>query len=161
MSRTASAAALAHITKAAQEQPDKMGPEWVPVLQTVPLFAGLSKRHLRRVAHLAQAVRFSAETTVVRAGARGNSFYVVIDGEARVEGSAGTRRLGPLDFFGEMSLIDGGPRSASVVATTDMLAMRLTRAPFMKLLDSEPAIALGIMKELVKRLRRLEGSPQD
>jgi CRP-like cAMP-binding protein len=64
-----------------------------------------------------------------------------------------------LDFFGEMSLIDGGPRSATVEAISDMLTMRLTRAAFLKLLSSEPAIALGVMKELVGRVRRLEGSP--
>jgi CRP-like cAMP-binding protein len=158
MSRTASAVAVAQIAKTARENPDEMGPEWVPVLQTVPLFASLSKRHLRRVAKLARPVRFAANTVVVRAGARGDTFYVIIDGEGRVATPSGTVRLGPLDFFGEMSLIDGGPRSATVEATSEMLAMRLTRTSFVKLLQGEPEIALGIMKELVRRVRDLEAS---
>ncbi len=159
MSRTASAAILAQISKAARDDPEKMGADWVPVLQGVPLFANLSQRHLRQVAKLARAARFSAGAPVVRAGAPGDSFFVVIDGEARVEWPGGSRRLGPLDFFGEMSLIDGGPRSAAVVAESEMLTMKLSGSSFAKVLESEPEIALAIMKELVARVRRLEGSP--
>jgi CRP/FNR family transcriptional regulator, cyclic AMP receptor protein len=159
MSRTASAAILAQISKAARDDPERMGADWVPVLQGVPLFANLSQRHLRHVAKLASAVRFSPGAPVVRAGAPGNSFFVVIDGSARVEWSGGSSRLGPLDFFGEMSLIDGGPRSATVVAETDMLTMKLSRSGFAKVLESEPDIALVIMKELVRRVRQAEGSP--
>jgi CRP/FNR family transcriptional regulator, cyclic AMP receptor protein len=159
MSRTASAAALAHIVRTAKEAPAEMGAEWVPVLQDVPLFAGLSKRHLRRVAGLAGAARFSAGATVVRSGARGETFYVILDGTASVRSPTVNVQLGPMDFFGEMSLLDGGPRAATVVAEEDMLTMRLSRAPFMKVLDSEPAIARGIMKELVRRVRLLEASP--
>ena len=159
MSRSASAAVLSHITTAAKQSPEGMGAEWIPVLQSVPLFEGLSKRHLRHVADLARAVRFTSGTTVVRAGSAGDTFYVIIDGEARVQTPAGDDvRLGPLDFFGEMSLIDGGPRSATVVAASEMLTMRLARPAFLKTLRSEPEIALGIMKLLVKRIRAAEDS---
>jgi voltage-gated potassium channel len=135
-----------------------MGVEWVPVLQGVPLLANLSKRHLRRVANLAHPVRFQANTAVVRKGAHGDAFFVIIDGAARVATPNGVKRLGPLDFFGEMALIDGGPRSATVEATTEMLTMKIDREPFLKLLESEPDIALGVMKELVRRVRGLEAS---
>jgi voltage-gated potassium channel len=135
-----------------------MGAEWVPVLESVPLLAHLSKRHLRRVANLAQPVRFQANTAVVRKGTRGDAFFVIIDGEARVATSTGVERLGALDFFGEMALIDGEPRSATVEAATEMLTMRIGREPFLKLLSSEPDIALGVMKELVRRVRRLEAT---
>jgi hypothetical protein len=84
MSRTAAAAMLAEIARSAREDPARMGAEWVPVLKSVPLFANLPKRHLRRLANLAQPVRFSEHTDVVRAGASGETFYVIIDGEARV-----------------------------------------------------------------------------
>ena len=144
MSRSASAAVLSHITTAAKQSPEGMGAEWIPVLQSVPLFEGLSKRHLRHVADLARAVRFTSGTTVVRAGSAGDTFYVIIDGEADVETS--------------MSLIDGGPRSATVVAASEMLTMRLARPAFLKTLRSEPEIALGIMKLLVKRIRAAEDS---
>jgi CRP-like cAMP-binding protein len=158
MSRPPSAAILAQVVKAAREDPAGMGAEWVPVLESVPLLANLSKRHLRRVANLAQPVRFEANTAVVRKGTRGDTFFVIIDGEARVATSRGVERLGPLDFFGEMALIDGEPRSATVEAVTEMLTMRIGREPFLKLLSSEPDIALGVMKELVRRVRRLEAT---
>jgi CRP-like cAMP-binding protein len=160
MSRPASAAILAQVMRAARDDPAKMGPEWVPVLQGVPLFANLSKRHLRRVANLAQPVRFEANTAIVRIGAHGDAFFVIIDGEASVKGPTGTKRLGPLDFFGEMALIDGEPRSATVEAESEMLTMRIARDRFLKLLQSEPDIALGVMKELVRRVRHLEASSQ-
>ena len=160
MTRAASASVLSNVVKAAHEHPDKMGREWLPVLEDVPLFAGLSKRHLQRVANLARPVRFSENATIVREGARGDSFYVILDGEAKVALPRKSIRLKPMSFFGEMSLLDGGPRSATVVALTDTLTMRIARAPFMKLIKDEPIIAAHIMSELVARLRRLESGPQ-
>lgn len=159
MSRVASASVLANVVRAARDHPDRMGPEWVPVLKDVPLFAGLSKRHLQRVAKLARPVRFSENATIVREGTRGDSFYVILDGEAKVLSSQRTVSLPPMSFFGEMSLIDGGPRSATVVAQKETLTMRLSRDPFMKLMKDEPAMAAQIMKELVGRLRRIESQP--
>lgn len=159
MTRVVSASALANVARAAREHPEKMGAEWVPVLKEIPLFAGLSKRHLQRLASVARPVRFSANATIVRAGARGDSFYIILDGEASVVTPKGPSLMGPMSFFGEMSLIDGGPRSATVVAKKDTLTMRLSRGPFIKLIQSEPVIAVNIMKELVGRLRRIESSP--
>lgn len=159
MTRVASASVLANVVSAARDHPDRMGAEWIPVLKDVPLFAGLSKRHLQRVANLARPVRFAENATIVRAGARGDTFYVILDGEAKGTSPKGTFRLGPMSFFGEMSLIDGGPRSATVIAEKDTLTMRLARAPFMKLIQTEPDIAAQIMKELVRRLRDSESSP--
>jgi CPA1 family monovalent cation:H+ antiporter len=159
MTRTASASVLASVVRAAREHPDTMGAEWVPVLKEIPLFTGLSKRHLLRVAKLARPVRFSENATIVRAGARGDSFYVILDGEANVAAPKGSTKLGPMSFFGEMSLIDGGERSATVVANKETLTMRLSRGPFMKLIQGEPLIATHIMKELVGRIRRAESQP--
>jgi CRP-like cAMP-binding protein len=159
MTRVASASVLANVVSAARDHPDRMGAEWIPVLKDVPLFAGLPKRHLQRVANLARPVRFTQNATIVRAGARGDTFYVILDGEAKGTSPKGTFRLGPMSFFGEMSLIDGGPRSATVIAQKDTLTMRLARASFMKLIQSEPDIAAQIMKELVRRLRDIESSP--
>jgi CRP/FNR family cyclic AMP-dependent transcriptional regulator len=160
MTRAASASVLSNVVKAARDHPDKMGREWLPVLEDVPLFAGLSKRHLQRVANLARPVRFSENAMIVREGAKGDSFYVILDGEAKVVLPRKSIRLKPMSFFGEMSLLDGGPRSATVLALTDTLTMRIARAPFMKLIKDEPIIAAHIMSELVGRLRRLEARPQ-
>src|SRR5215472_16172726 len=88
--------------------PSRMGKDWVPVLAGVPLFEGLSRRHLRRIASLARAKRFAAGTRIVRAGDPGNSFYVIIDGSVRVIPPTGKSVIrGAGECFGEMALLDG------------------------------------------------------
>ncbi len=136
-----------------------MGRRGVALLSQVPLFEGLSKRHLRHVADLAEEVRFGDGRIVVQAGSPGRAFYVIADGKANVFRTvlpSGRRiaRLGPGDFFGEISLLDGGPRSATVVADGSVLAIRLMRGAFHKLLRSEPSIALAVMQGLANRARQ-------
>jgi CRP/FNR family transcriptional regulator, cyclic AMP receptor protein len=128
--------------------------DWAAVLADVPLFAALSHRHLRRIARLAAPVRHRRHSRIVREGERGDAFYVLIDGEASVIGRGRRIHLRPGDFFGEMALLDGAPRSATIEAETDVLVMRIGRAPFAKMLESEPKIALAILRELAGRLRR-------
>ncbi len=129
------------------------------LLSQVPLFSGLSRRHLRRVADLSELVRYGAGRSIVVQGARGDSFYVVGDGRAKVQrGTRTIARLGPGDFFGEMALLDGEPRSASVISETPMVTLRLTRARFGRLLDVEPAIARAILGTMARRLREKERS---
>jgi CRP-like cAMP-binding protein len=133
------------------------GREWAALLAEVPLFTGLSKRHLRRVASLAQTRRFEAGAIVVRSGDPGDGFYVVLDGEAVVRRrSGGPVRLRAGDFFGELALLDDGPRSATVEAGTEVLTMRIPRAGFARLLTQEPDVARGILVALAGRIRRLE-----
>ena len=123
----------------------RMSKAWLDVLVDVPLFADLSRRHLGKVAALARTKRFPARTSIVTAGTNADAFYVILDGKATVR--AGNRRI-PLttgDYFGEMALLDGGVRSASVVADTEMLVMAIPRRGFLKLLESEPKIAISIM----------------
>ena len=67
-----------------------------------------------------------------------------------------SRALGPGDFFGEIALLDGGPRSATVTATTGVRTMKLPRRAFVKALEEDPRIGLAIMEELAGRVRRLE-----
>ena len=136
---------------------EQMGKEWVGVLERVPLFEQLSKRHLRRVAGLAAAKRFAAGSAIMRVGERGDAFYVILDGEARARPRTGrTVKLGAGDFFGEMALLDGSPRSASVEAVTDVLTMRVGRSAFAKLLEQEAGIARALLVALADRVRRLE-----
>jgi CRP/FNR family cyclic AMP-dependent transcriptional regulator len=130
------------------------------LLKQVPLFANLSTRHLRKLASRCEVVRYPVNRTVVRQGARGDSFFVIADGTAVVK--KGTRTIGKLaagDFFGEMALLDGQPRSASVVTTTALVTVRLMRSEFSKAIDDNPDIARGIMAELAGRVRRLEATP--
>src|SRR5205085_12603383 len=88
--------------------------DWAEVLSEVPIFASLSKRHLRRVAGLGEPVRYPRHTRIVRQGDRGDAFYVLIEGDARVLGSRRRIRLRAGDFFGEMALLDGAARSATI-----------------------------------------------
>jgi CRP-like cAMP-binding protein len=132
--------------------------DWVDVLRALPLFSKLSTRHLRQVAKLAQFVDFAPGEAVVIAGETGDAFYLIVSGKAEVRARPRAGALGPGDFFGEMALIDGEPRSATIAAKTELHAMKLARRPFMKLLDQEPRVALALMAELAGRVRRLERS---
>jgi CRP/FNR family transcriptional regulator, cyclic AMP receptor protein len=122
----------------------------VRLLSQVPLFAGLSRAHLRQVAALAEEVRYSPGRMIVRTGSPGVAFYVIVEGRAKVlrgkiASAKGTWELGPGGFFGEMALLDGGPRTASVVAETPLTTVRIERAGFRKLLRDEPDIALKLL----------------
>ena len=136
----------------------RMSKAWLDVLVDIPLFADLSRRHLGKVAALGRTKRFPARTSIVTAGTNADAFYVILDGKATVR--AGNRRI-PLttgDYFGEMALLDGGVRSASVVADTEMLVMAIPRRGFLKLLESEPKIAISIMSTLAHRVRSMQAT---
>jgi CRP-like cAMP-binding protein len=122
----------------------------------LPIFSRLGRRQLRQIAKLADFVEFAAGDFVVQAGEPGDALYLILDGRAKVVGKSRTRPLRAGDFFGEMALLDGLPRSATVAATTDLHALRLRRGPFKKVLAKEPLMAIAIMEELAGRVRRLE-----
>jgi CRP/FNR family cyclic AMP-dependent transcriptional regulator len=133
-------------------------PGW-KVLGSVPLFSGLSQRDLKRVGALAEEVWFPPGHHVIDEGKPALAFYVILDGTARVTRGASDRvlrRLGPGDYFGEMSLIDGTPRSASVVAEGTLDVIRLKRSAFRQVLRREPDVALRVMEALAGRVRTLE-----
>ena len=133
--------------------------DWLNALEEVPLFEGLSKRHLRRVAKLAHVRRFAAGSTLVRAGDSGRSFFVLLDGTAKVvRRGARAHRLGIGDYFGEMALLDGAPRSADVVAESEVLALTIDRSGFSKLLSTEPMLSQSLLRTLAARLRAAESS---
>ena len=142
----------------AKDAGGRMSKAWLDVLVDIPLFADLSRRHLGKVAALGRTKRFPARTSIVTAGTNADAFYVILDGKATVR--AGNRRI-PLasgDYFGEMALLDGGVRSASVVADTEMLVMAIPRRGFLKLLESEPKIAISIMSTLAHRVRSMQAT---
>ena len=103
-------------------------------------------------------LHFATGTAIVTAGEPGNDFFVVLDGAASILRPDGFRpiAIGPGSCFGEMSLIDGGDRTATVVATTDVLCLRLARGPFQKMLKNEPVIALALLEEFAGRIRELQ-----
>ena len=143
------------------EDAAKFGRGWVNVLEDVPLFQGLSKRDIRRVAKMAAKVTFPERSVIVSPRRGGDAFYVIIDGVAEVTTKTGERiRLQSGAFFGEMALLSTGERTATVAAVTEVLAMVISQARFRELLEAEPKIAFAIMRELAARVRRLEQSAE-
>lgn len=131
-----------------------LGSEWVDVLRGIPLFAPLPKRHVKQIANLARPRRFAANSAIVRRGDRGETFFVVLDGEATLNLPGGRRAsLGVGDSFGELALLDGGPRTATILAKTSVLTMAITRRSFVKLVKGDSELALGLLKVMAERLR--------
>ena len=128
------------------------------VLTQVPLFAGMPSRFLKRIAGEMDEQRYMEGATIVRKGEPGDVFYVLVEGEARVTDENGKRlaQLIPGDFFGEISLMDGGPRTATVVSETPLTALALSRKDFISMLEAEPHVTVGLLKHSAQLLRRLE-----
>jgi CRP-like cAMP-binding protein len=128
------------------------------VLAQVPLFDDLSPRHLKRLAERMEEQRFMEGASVVRFGEDGDTFYVIVEGEADVVAPDGrtVATLRPGEFFGEISLLDGGPRTASVVAATPLRMLALSRSAFRQMIEAEPRVAVGLLKHAAMLLRRLE-----
>jgi CRP-like cAMP-binding protein len=130
---------------------------WAGVLQEIPIFSDVPKRHVKKIAALTREVRYQAGSTIVRVGEPGDDFFVVLEGTASVRRRGlASLPLGPGSYFGEMALIDGGPRSASVVAETDLLCLRLPRKDFLRVLRTEPEVDLALLRHLAGRIRELQ-----
>jgi CRP/FNR family cyclic AMP-dependent transcriptional regulator len=124
-------------------------------LKKVPLFSGLSRRELDLVARgTTDVVRTDRGKVLTRQGALGEEFLLIVDGSARVERDGRPiARLDVGDFFGEMSLIDGKPRSASVIAETPVTLLVVDGRSFGCLLDAVPGVRRKISVTLCQRLR--------
>ena len=136
-----------------------LGKQGIDLLAQVPLFAGLGRRHLRQLAEHADVMSFRERETIVQTGQPGGTFYVILQGAAKV--TRGTKTLGrlePGDFFGEISLLDGGPRTATVMAETPLVAIRVFRRSFDKVVAQEPTVAAKILAVVARRLREAERS---
>jgi CRP-like cAMP-binding protein len=134
-----------------------IGRRGVDMLAQVPLFAGLSRRHLKKLAEHADEISFRTREVIVEQGDPGTSFYVIVEGEAKVvRGSRTLARLGPGEFFGEISLLDGGPRTATVVAETPVVAVRVFKRSFDAVVAQEPGVAAAILTVVARRLRESE-----
>ena len=128
-------------------------------LHDIALFAGLSKLHLRRLASISQQIEHPAGHVIAAEGQGALAFHLLLSGEAAVDvkGSE-VRRLGPGDYFGEISMIDGRPRSATVTAATPLRALVVPHLAFERLLEEEPSFARELLLALCRRLRELEAS---
>ena len=129
----------------------------IEVLKRVPLFADLNRREVRQVARLFKERRFSEGETVAREGSGGAAFFLIDSGEATVS-IRGRRRgtLGPGEYFGEIALIDGGARSATVTASSELVCWGLTFWDFRPLVQENAAIGWKLLQSLAKMLRDAE-----
>jgi CRP/FNR family cyclic AMP-dependent transcriptional regulator len=128
-------------------------------LSGVPLFSSFSRRHLHRLADSADDVAFRAGEQIVEQGNLGETLFVLLEGQAKVVRDGRVRaRLVPGDFFGEISVLDGGPRTASVVAETPVSALRVFRRTLLEMIGSEPRLALGLLEGIARRIREIDRS---
>ena len=131
----------------------------VAALQRVALFAGMDRRQSEQIARLLKERRFQKGETVILEGSGGAAFFLIDSGEATVsQKGVVLHTMGPGDHFGEIALIDGGPRMATVTAATDLVCYGLTFWEFRPLIARNGTIAWKILQELAKRLRVVEKS---
>jgi len=126
---------------------------FVDTLSTVPLFSACSKKELAMVGKSAERVTIPAGKIVVNEGAAGTEFFVILEGQARVERHGRqVAILGPGGFFGDLALLDRAPRNASVIADTELEVAKLGQRAFDSLLEY-PGFSKKLLAGLARRLR--------
>ena len=136
--------------------------EAMQALATIELFQGLDQVQLARIATTSQWHDFADGDTIVKEGDADGQMYVVVTGSARIwMGGQPLRTVGPGEYFGEMSLLDGQPRSASIIATAPVQAISIARFNFLALLKEHPDIAEELLIEMSRRLRLVGDEPID
>jgi CRP-like cAMP-binding protein len=126
-------------------------------LSKVRLFSSCSDKDLQKIAKASDEVAIDAGRVLVEQGTTGRECYVILEGTASVERN-GVRvtTLGPGDQFGELALLDGGPRTATVTAETPMKVLVLGQREFAGVLDEVPGLAHKVMSSLAQRIRELD-----
>ncbi|MFY9585928.1 MAG: cyclic nucleotide-binding domain-containing protein [Actinomycetota bacterium] len=124
------------------------------LLGSVSLFEGLSTRELAQIEKLGKEVEFPKNKTIVTEGEDGVGFHLILEGKAKVIADGRKRStMGPGEWFGELSLIDRGPRTATVTTETPVRTFSLLSWEFLPLLDKNTKIARKIMIEMCRRIR--------
>lgn len=127
-------------------------------LARVPLFSAVSKRELQKIAKAGDETMVKAGTTLMRQGEAGRECFIIISGTASVKrGNRKVATLGAGDAAGELSLLDHGPRTATVVADDDMDLYVLGSRQFAGVLDDVPSLSRKLMSALATRVRELDG----
>ena len=133
-----------------------------PPLAELELFADLSKSELRSLMRLMTPVRVRAGRDLTREGETGREFMIIVDGTATVRrGGKVIATLGAGDFVGELSMLAGVPRTATVTADTDLTVEALNRREFASLLDESPRLARKVLIGAIRRLHAVDHSPAD
>jgi len=126
-------------------------------LADVPMFRALSKKDLALIGRLAEDYKVGAGSVLVHEGRRESQFYLIVDGKAKItRGKRTIATIGPGDYFGELALLDPGPRNATVTAETEMEVLELGARQFGGLLDEVPGIARKLLAGLARRLHEAD-----
>jgi|SRR5271154_2724862 len=135
----------------------RIPPEVLELLAAQPLFSGLSQKELRSVVALGTYLEIKPGHVLTEEGTIGREAFLIVSGTARcLVGDKEVAVLGPGDLFGEMSLLDQAPRSATVVAGSDMSVTVFVRSEFVRLIEASPKIALKLLAAMAARLRSVD-----
>ena len=127
------------------------------LLEQVPLFAGISAAGIEELGAIADEIEVRPGTVLTHEGAREGFFFIVIEGTVRIErGGHLVNTIGAGAFFGEIALLDGGPRTATAIAETPCRLLSMTYQMFHELLDASPEIRTAILGGVGRRLRELD-----
>jgi CRP/FNR family cyclic AMP-dependent transcriptional regulator len=129
--------------------------------QSIPLFSSVSKRGVRQIVAAGTEIDVPAGKELVREGEIGRHLYVIVWGTATVwKNGRRMSELGPGDFFGELAFLDGAPRTATVIARSDMRVIILGPREMDLIIEREPIIAKRLLEVMAKRVRQNERSPR-
>jgi CRP-like cAMP-binding protein len=131
-------------------------------LRAIPLFRGMSDRSIQTVSEIVREESFAAGAALVREGEPGDSFMIIRNGSATVDqGGRWLRDLAEGDFLGEIALLDGGARTATVTAREPVDVLVIDRAGFTRLMDDVAVIRFDIVSALTQRVRAGSSDPLD
>jgi len=131
--------------------------EVAAMLQNVPIFSGMSKKELKTMAHSFVERSYDTGKVIEREGEKGVSFYLIVDGSVDVrKGEKSIAKLSKGQFFGELSLLDKQPRSASIEALEPTRCLIMTSWVWSGFLETQPKLAVPVMRELARRLREAD-----
>ncbi len=126
-------------------------------LSQVPLFAALSRKDLQMIARASDEVSVPSDKVLVQEGQTGHEFFLIVDGTASVtRNGRKVATLGPGQYFGELALLDRGPRTATVTADGDLTVLVLGQREFAGLIDDVPEFAHKLLAGLARRLRQAD-----
>ena len=136
----------------------------VKFLAHVPLFKGLNNRQMKQLANRFVPRTYNANQYIVSQGKGGAGMFTIVSGhaEAILESLDGDKTVvntfGPSDFFGEIALLDDGPRTASVIATEETACLILSRPDFISVMQNDAEMGVIVAQELANRIRKLINS---
>jgi len=129
----------------------------ISMLEKSSLWSGIGRQDFKAIVRVAKQQEFESGDTIVRKGEEGAGFYLILDGAVEIRSNGNTlSRLGPGQFFGEMSVVDAQPRSADVVAVEPSRVLLLSAWSFKSLVSERPMIAVKMLQEFVRRLRNTD-----